>query len=64
VVELEMIANGQVRLIVFQTVFDRQPAIIRDLITFLENPPMAGSFCIHAVGGKIAFAEKKETVKD
>jgi hypothetical protein len=59
-----MIANGQVKLIIFQAVYDRQPAIIRDLMHFLENPPHSGSFCIHAVNGKISFAEKKETVKD
>ena len=59
-----MIANGAVKLIVFQAVYDQRPAIIRDLMSFLENPPHSGSFCIHAVNGKISYAEKKETVKD
>jgi hypothetical protein len=59
-----MIANGQVKLIVFQAVYDYRPKIIKDLMTFLEHPPYSGSFTIHAVNGEIAYAEKKETVKD
>ena len=59
-----MIANGQVKLIIFQAIFDRQPAIIRDLMRFLEHPPHSGSFSIHAVNGVISHAEKKEIVRD
>jgi hypothetical protein len=59
-----MIANGQVRLMIFQMVYDQRPAIIRDLMDFLEHPPRSGSFCIHALNGKISHAEKRETVKD
>ena len=59
-----MIANGQVKLIVFQAVYDRQPTIIRDLMNFLEHPPQVGSFTIHAVNGRINHAEKRTIVRD
>jgi len=59
-----MIANGAVKLIVFQAVYDRQPAIIRDLVQFLEQPPHSGSFTIHSQNGLISWAEKKETIRD
>jgi hypothetical protein len=58
------VLNGGVRLIVFQSVYDQRPAIIKDLMQFLEAPPFTGSFTIHAVNGKISWAEKKETVRD
>jgi len=59
-----MIANGQVKLIVFQAVYERQPTVIRELMEALEHPPYSGSFTIYFSNGKVSHAEKKETVKD
>jgi hypothetical protein len=58
------VLNGGMKLIVFQAVYEQQPVIIRDLMKFLEHPPFAGSYTIHSVNGQIAFAERRETVKD